>query len=135
MRPGRGEAGAALVEFAVVSVPLVLLLLGIVTYGLLFGQQQAITHAASQAAREAVTLAPPTAAGVDARAAEVTGRELSWLAGHTTAAELLAPDAAGCEGATRGCVRVTVTTEPLLDGLLPVPAVLTAAAVLELEDG
>lgn len=129
------EEGAALVEFALVSIPLLLLLLGVVTYGLLLGQQQAITHAASQAAREAITVSTPSPSTVDARAKDVAARELTWMPTSDAVATLLAPGAPGCEGSTRGCVRVTVTTTPLLDSLLPVPTELFAQAVLEMEDG
>lgn len=47
----RGERGVAALEFALVLPILVMLLLGIVEYGMIFGDQLALTHAAREGAR------------------------------------------------------------------------------------
>ena len=56
MRVGRSrdrEGGAALVEFAVLAPLLLLLVLGIVEFGWLFGQSNAVRHATREASRYA----------------------------------------------------------------------------------
>ena len=47
--------GAAMVEFAIGSTVLIMLVLGIIEFGLLFYQKQVITNASREAARYAVT--------------------------------------------------------------------------------
>lgn len=54
------EEGAAAVEFALVVVPLLLLVLAAISYGYMLSFQQSITQAAAEAARSAA-LAPATA--------------------------------------------------------------------------
>jgi hypothetical protein len=49
--PHRGPPGQALVEFAVVLMPMLLLVAGIVQFGLLFGASVTLTNAAREAAR------------------------------------------------------------------------------------
>jgi Flp pilus assembly pilin Flp len=53
-RRRRGERGAAAVEFALVVVPLLLILGGIVNFGMAFSQKLALDNAVRQAARAAV---------------------------------------------------------------------------------
>jgi hypothetical protein len=50
-RPRRDDAGAAAVEFALVSVVLFTLVFGVLQYGMLFFQLQAVSHAAREGAR------------------------------------------------------------------------------------
>lgn len=57
-RRHRGERGAALVEFAVLAPLLILLLLGIVEFGYLFGQFNEVRHAAREGARYAAVSSP-----------------------------------------------------------------------------
>lgn len=59
----RGDRGAAMVEFAMVSVLLVLLVLGIISYGLLLSFKQDMTRAAAEGAR-AGAVAPTAAAAL-----------------------------------------------------------------------
>lgn len=54
----RGDAGASLVEFAFVAPFLLLLLLGIIEFGYLFGQNNEIRHAAREGARYAAVSYP-----------------------------------------------------------------------------
>lgn len=50
-RGNRNERGAALVEFAIVAPLLILLLFGIIEFGWIFGQFNAVRHGAREAAR------------------------------------------------------------------------------------
>jgi hypothetical protein len=50
-RRGRGDEGAALVEFALVFIFFVTLIFGIMAFGVLLSFQQTLTHAANEAAR------------------------------------------------------------------------------------
>lgn len=47
----RAERGAAAVEFALVLIPLMVLLLGIIEFGFIFNQQLTVTNAAREGAR------------------------------------------------------------------------------------
>lgn len=51
MKRQRGEDGAALVEFALIAPLLILLVLGIVEFGWLFGQYNDVRHGAREGAR------------------------------------------------------------------------------------
>ncbi len=67
--PGQGRArqqdrGAAMVEMAFIFSILVMLLVGVVTSALAFGQKNSIENAAREASRYAATLAP-NASGID----------------------------------------------------------------------
>jgi hypothetical protein len=48
-----GESGQAMVEFAAVLLPLLVIVVGIVQFGLLFGANVSLTNAAREAARQA----------------------------------------------------------------------------------
>jgi Flp pilus assembly protein TadG len=50
----RGQDGAAAVEFALIVIPFVMLVFGIISFGILFAQQLALGNAARDAARSAV---------------------------------------------------------------------------------
>ncbi len=66
---GRGEDGAALVEFALVAVLLFTLLFGIIQFGLILSFKQDVTRAAAEGAR-AGAVAVPTGTETFAEAAE-----------------------------------------------------------------
>ena len=53
-RGGREERGAAAIEFALVMIPLLLIVGGILNFGLAFSQKLALDNAVRQAARAAV---------------------------------------------------------------------------------
>lgn len=55
-RRGRGERGAALVEFAFVIPVFAMLLLGMISGGILYNQKMQLTHAAREGARYAATV-------------------------------------------------------------------------------
>jgi Flp pilus assembly protein TadG len=133
----RSEDGAALVEFALVSVLLLLLVIGILSYGLILGLHQSITHTASAAARAAVVVPPDE---IPQTITAVVDRQLSWLGGR---GDLITPTHAivPCNGSpARQCVRVTVSypyqQAPFIPSLLglPIPQTITSTATLELED-
>ena len=54
LRRERGESGAALVEFALVVGLFMLILYGLISYGMIMATKQRVTNAASEAARSAV---------------------------------------------------------------------------------
>ena len=54
LRRERGESGAALVEFALVIGLFMLILYGLISYGMILATKQRVTNAASEAARSAV---------------------------------------------------------------------------------
>ena len=120
-----GRRGAALVEFALVSGLLCLLLFGIIEVGLLFGDQALVGAAAREAARSAaVGSATATAqargvsggAGLALSAANVvlensTDNGLTWGG--------LGGTAAGNNAPTNSLVRATVTySHPLVTSLV-----------------
>ena len=62
LRRERGESGAALVEFALVIGLFMLILYGLISYGMIMATKQRVTNAASEAARSAVGEANDAAA-------------------------------------------------------------------------
>lgn len=54
----RGESGASLVEFALIAPFLILLIVGIIEFGYLFGQYNEVRHAAREGARYAAVSNP-----------------------------------------------------------------------------
>ena len=54
------DSGAAAVEFALIMVPLLMIVFGILSYGFLLSSRQSVSQAAAEAAR-AAAIAPPTA--------------------------------------------------------------------------
>jgi hypothetical protein len=133
------ERGVAAVEFAIVSILLLTLLYGLLTYGFVFGLQHDLTHAASEGARAALR-AP---AGEEVERAEARARAaLSFQAAEDEAvidAELLS--GADCEPdePILQCIRVTITYDyrahPIVPPLLNVgvPQTMRGAAVVELD--
>lgn len=63
-RPRRssGERGVAMVEFALVSVLIVMLVVGMLHFGLILSFKQDVTRAAAEGAREAAVTLPPATA-------------------------------------------------------------------------
>ncbi|QDH11034.1 hypothetical protein FE634_21915 [Nocardioides dongxiaopingii] len=55
---GRGDRGAAAVEFALVVVPLLYLVFGVIEYGYMLSVRQAISQAAAEGARAAAVGGP-----------------------------------------------------------------------------
>lgn len=133
------EDGAALVEFALVVTLLLTFVIGTLTYGLILGLHQSVTHAASAAARSAAVV-PGEDAAVVARARAVATDQVSWLGAKADAVTVDVPTPGPCPGAPSArCVTVTVrypyAERPLIPSFLglPVPDAVSSTAVLELE--
>jgi Flp pilus assembly protein TadG len=62
----RNEAGAAAVEFALVLIPLLLLVFGIIEFGLILYDKQIITYASGVGARLGTVYPAPNAAAIQA---------------------------------------------------------------------
>lgn len=123
------ESGAALVEFGLVLVPLLILVVGALIFSLTLGLQQSTTHAASAAAREAVVAPGNDPAAIQTRVNQVVGQQLSWLPAANPTSPATIVD---------GRVTVTVTVDNPFSALgifgLRPPAQLTSEAVLQLEN-
>jgi Flp pilus assembly protein TadG len=68
----RSDTGAAAVEFALVILPLVLLLTGIIDFGRAYNQQLTVTAAAREGARTMAVQTDPATAATTARNATIT---------------------------------------------------------------
>ena len=80
---GRGETGAALVEFSLVFGLFVFVLYGLIAFGMMLALKQSVTHAAADGARAAIGAKPVGAetqndAYVRVAKAKVAGA-LNWL--------------------------------------------------------
>ena len=72
-----GDRGAAMVEFALVLPILLLLTLGIINFGYLFGQQLSLNQAVREGARAAVVARLPRSSRSNCRTAALASREAS----------------------------------------------------------
>lgn len=99
------EDGAAVLEFAIVSVALLAILYGIITFGIILAVEQTLTHAAAEGARAAVG-APageePTASATATRAA------IGWLDGWVQPGDVSSAVASCTHDATETCVEVRI---------------------------
>jgi Flp pilus assembly protein TadG len=141
-RRGRGERGAALVEFAISIVLLLTLLFGIISYGYVLSFKQGLTQAAAEGARAAAV--GTTADAVSAVTRSVTAFDKTCNSGGLTCQGASAgqwpPLTYACPApSTRTCVKVTLSYDwknhPLLPkfpglGLL-LPDTLTSTRVAE----
>lgn len=135
-RRGRGDDGAALVEFAFVSVLLLTLIFGIINFGLILNFDQDVTRAAAEGARGgavAVKLNSNQTSGQAAQAAAASATsdavkqissKFKTLGCSTPGMHCPTPVVAPCAGQTAyQCVTVTVTydykSKPLF-GNLPI---------------
>lgn len=143
-RPGRRSSrGAASVEFAVVVPVLLVLMLGIVYYGVILAMQQMLTLAAEEGARAALRYQPSNTqrvAAAYAAVASVLPTSLSTLVQTNQNSTPLV----NCQSvAGMQCLSVVLTlpvtsgNTPLLPAipLLPAPATLTGSAVVQLVSG
>lgn len=139
----RASRGVASIEFAVVLPVLLLLMLGIVYYGVIFGMQQVLTLAAEEGARAALRYQTSNAQRVTAAYAAVTSVLPTFLSGRVQTNQSSTP-LVNCQNvAGMECLSVVLTmplttgNNPLLPSipLLPVPATLTGSAVVQLVSG
>lgn len=79
----RDQRGAALVEFALVLIPLTFVLYGLIAFGTMLALKQSVTSAAAEGARAVVGVSDSTATpGVDERlekAKSTVAARLNWL--------------------------------------------------------
>ena len=126
--PASSERGATLAEFALVLPLLVIILFGIIEFGIAFNRAQAVEAAAREGARLA-SISTSTQGDINARvAASLAGIPLQNPANVTVAP-------GGCAGREGDPVTVTVTTDHALNiPLVPLPAVtLSGQAVFRCE--
>ncbi len=118
------QDGAVVVEFAVVFGLFVMLLAGLIQYGVIFAAEQALAHGASEATRAVVNIRDldddgSTQDEADAEIAAVLADQLSWLDGSidpTDGREIdYTIDYTRCDG----CVDVVVTYNWADDALVP----------------
>lgn len=122
-------------EFALLVVPLCLILFGIITYAYMFSVRQALTQAAAEGARAAaVAKEDPSAAAISAvnRAMEGTGN-LSCGSNGLTCSAAVAP----CGSSAAQCATVTVTLnydtfDPFDIPLIPMPNSLSFTSSAEI---
>jgi hypothetical protein len=132
----RDQKGVSSVEFALVMVPLFLILYGLITFGMMFALKQSMENAASEAARAAIGASDP-----EATASATVADRLDWLGSNYNAGDSPLPSEAPCVyDITKQCITVTVTypykTKPLLP-LAPlmdlfVPSSMTSKATVQL---
>jgi Flp pilus assembly protein TadG len=107
IRRPAGDEGAAAVEFALIVTPLLVMVAGLVSFGIVFNANIAVTHAAHEGARlSAIT---PTG--------DVTGRVID------TAAPAVTLDASNIQNPSCGEVTVTYSVPTPLLSLIGIPDV------------
>jgi Flp pilus assembly protein TadG len=118
---GRTERGAAAVEFALVVLPLLMIVAGIINFGFIFAQQLSLSNGARQAARFAV-VDGPTCAEVRAE-----GKNSAATIGMTAAqvpepavSNCASDGAKPCAGTTMG-TNITVTMTRSSTWVIPIP--------------
>jgi Flp pilus assembly protein TadG len=84
-RSGRPAEGQALVEFALVATPLLMLLFGIIQLGLLFGSQEGLNNATRDEARYASTVLTTSGTDSGTNASTACGDLMTRLAQYVPA--------------------------------------------------
>lgn len=142
----RDDRGAAAVEFALVSIPLLMLLIGIVTYGQVFLRQNSLTNAARIGARTAAIEVAANRSGAiaDAQTAAAAATVMPTVAASSVTissvywngSSFTAFSPTSCVSPVAGqtiYMRATITassTDLSYSSLLPVPSSLTGTAVM-----
>jgi Flp pilus assembly protein TadG len=139
-RRSRNEQGAAVVEFAIASMLLLVLLFGIITYGYALSFKQGLTQAAAEGARKAAVstsaTAPANAATAVAKAVNAFNKTCG-SGGLTCTYSMTAADT-GC-AADNICMRVRVSYDnnnfplmPKFPGLgLMIPGTLQSTSITQ----
>jgi Flp pilus assembly protein TadG len=131
------QRGQALVEFAVVLPMLMLLVVGILTFGRYMDYTQQETQLASEAARSAgVNFNPPGTETIQAYiAAQATGELLNGSSDVTTPIQVFLYYPTGSSNtvgsSVRACVTATVRLLPILGAVTSVQLVETATMRIE----
>ena len=116
---GRTERGAAAVEFAFIMIPLLLVICGIINFGVIFAQQLSLDNATRAAARAAVV---DSGAVVGDRVTEEFAGALARSSAGVVAVDLTDGVGATCDDSNLGdmmVVEATVTTNVLIPWLFP----------------
>ncbi|MDQ6725376.1 MAG: pilus assembly protein [Actinomycetota bacterium] len=93
-----------MVEFALVILPLMLLLYGLVSFGMMLALKQSMTNAAAEAARAAVGATDPVAT-----AQATVQQRLSWLGSKYQPSDSPTPVVAPCINDTaKNCITVQI---------------------------
>jgi Flp pilus assembly protein TadG len=127
---GRGDGGAALLEFAFIAVLLFTLVFGIISFGLLLSFKQDLTRAAAEGARAGAVAYRATDAVTEATAATneaVDGFGKACGEGGMTCT--ISPATFDCDGVGPGvaeCVEVTLTYDNEADPITPPLPVISA---------
>jgi Flp pilus assembly protein TadG len=113
---GRGDDGAALVEFAMVAVLLFTLVFGIIHFGYLLSFKQDMTRAAAEGARAGAVAFPNTSALTDASkatqdAVKAAGKNCSTTNGNDNDGDGMSCNVTlgPCISAAGNCVTVTLS--------------------------
>lgn len=148
-RKPQREDGAVVVEFAIVFVLLVVLLSGLIQYGVIFAAEQSITHAVSEVTRIVVDIPDSNGDGqtwdeAETRIADELDQQLSWLDSSIDRDDGRRVDfTVLCDGCPDGtancpeCIEVTVTYNWAEDAIVPTmfpvatPDTLNAAASVQ----
>jgi Flp pilus assembly protein TadG len=136
-RRGRGQRGAALVEFAITCTLFLTLVYGAITYGVMFWVKATITHAAAEGARASIRGTDPVATAKSTSEAIIDKSLPTASAGY---AKPVSPTTATCASdATATCITVTVnypySAHPIIPKLpfLPgLPSQLSSTSVVQL---
>jgi hypothetical protein len=140
------QRGAALVEFALVSMLFVLFIYAVAVFGIMLSTKNSITHAATEGARSALSVADLPAQTVDARritqATTTADNSLNGTLGSHYHPSDVNAAIAGCDSPadTHKCITVTITYPwqsdpivPLAPGMgLVTPNTIRATAVVRL---
>jgi Flp pilus assembly protein TadG len=146
----RDERGAEMVEFAFVVVLLIMLLYGIISYGLILSAQSTVTQAAADGARAGIVASSTAVATAETQA----GGDVSWMGkgacyepdvtpGPSTAAISCRAWTENCpSNANNQCIKVTVQYNYASDPLFPIlpglniitPSTISSTDVLQISE-
>lgn len=129
-----GDEGAAAVEFALVGMVFLMIVFGILTFGLVFALNHTLSHSAAEGARSGLVATASTTVQVAEDAART---RLGWLGDGATVQAYVEPCASD---GTRQCVRVVTAynwaANPLVPPLpgfgLVMPDVMSRSAVVQI---
>lgn len=109
-RPRRDESGAAMVEFALVAGLFVLMIYGLVAFGMILATKQRVTNAAAEGARAAVgqTSSAGAVSAATARVQAALGMPGAYTPAYSTAA---------C--GSNQCITVTITYNLATNPVVP----------------
>lgn len=135
----RSEEGVAALEFAIVSLLLMTMIFGMITFGFVFALNHSMNHAAAEGARAAIQKSTTTAtqAQIEQFAEDTARQRLSFQAAKDHAVIDAVVDVCANDPAV-DCITVTVDydydTHPLVPKLFGVGVdALNASAVVQLD--